>query len=111
MNAKSSLKTEYRQYTREELDEKFDAEGNMIDWRRRFIDQGRAEGRAEGMEEGRVKGLEEERLHILQQVLQGKFNVLSDAQLSTVLEHRDEPDLFTRIIKADTVDDLLKSLC
>ncbi len=126
MNAKSGLKTEYRQYTMEELDERFDAEGNMIDWRQRYLDQGReegiAEGRAEGREEGREEGMAEgraegktagraeERLSILQQVLQGKFNVLSEAQLATILKHRDEPDLFTRIIKANTIDELLKSL-
>ncbi len=104
----------YPQFTMEELDRKFDAEGNMIDWRQRFLDQGRAEGHAEGVAEGRIKGRAtgraEERLHNLQQVLQGKFDALYDAQLATVLEHRDEPDLFTRIIKADTVDDLLQSL-
>ncbi len=99
MNAKSSLKTEYRQYTMEELDERFDAEGNMIDWRQRFLDQGQAEGK------------KEERLSILRQVLHGKNDVISAAQLAKVLEHRDEPDLFTRIIKANTVDELLQSLC
>ncbi len=101
----------YRTYTVEELDERFDAEGNMIDWRQRFLDQGYAEGLAEGRTEGIAEGRKEGRLNILQQVLRVKFNVLSDAQMTTVLEHRDEPDLVTRIIKANTVDELLKSLC
>ncbi len=103
MSVDLSLEKEYPHYTREELEEKFDAEGNMIDWRRRYLDQGRAEGREEG--------LAEERISNLQQVLHGKFDIISAAQLATVLEHRDEPDLFTRIIKANTVDELLKSLC
>ncbi len=111
MSTDFSLEKEYPQYTMEELDRKFDAEGNMIDWRRRFINQGRAEGRAEGLAEGQAKGLAEGRLSILQQVLHGKFDVISAAQLAKVLEHRDEPDLCTRIIKANTVDELLQSLC
>ncbi len=114
MSTDFSPEKEYPQYTMEELDRKFDAEGNMIDWRQRYLDQGRAEGREDGMAKGRAEGKTagraEERLSILQQVLHGKFDVISAAQLATVLEHRDEPDLFTRIIKANTVEELLQSL-
>ena len=81
MSTDFSLEKEYPQYTMEELDRKFDAEGNMIDWRRRFINQGQAEGKKAGRAE--------ERLSILQQVLHGKFDVISAAQLAKVLEHRD----------------------
>ncbi len=112
ISSELSLEVDYPQYTMEELNEKFDTEGNMIIWRRRFSARvtqrvGRVEGRAEGKTSGRA----EERLSNLQQVLQGKFDVISAAQLATVIEHRDEPDMCTRIIKADSVDELLKSLC
>ena len=102
MSAELSLEAEYPQYTMKDLDDRFDAEGNMIDWRRRFFNQGRAEGKTAGQAE--------ERLNNLRQVLQGKFSDISAAQLESVLEHRDEPDLFTRIIKADSIGELLESL-
>ncbi len=64
-------------------------------------------GRIEGRAEGRAK----ERLSNLHMVLRGKFKDISAAQMATVFEHCEKPDLFMCIIKAATVDELLKSLC
>ncbi len=106
MSAELSLDMEFPQYTMKELDDRFDAEGNMISTSQRYFKQGRDKGRAEGRTEGKT----EERLKILKQVLYGKFGDITEEQLAAVLEFRDEPDLFARIIKADSLDELLQSL-
>ena len=62
------------------------------------------------MAEGIVKGQTEERLNNIKQVLYGKFSGITAEQVEAVLKYRDEPDLFARIIKADTIEGLLQSL-
>ena len=110
MSAELSIEAEYPQYTMKDLDDRLDAEGNMIDWRQRYLDQGRNEGKIIGRAEGKTEGRSEERLSILQQVLLGKFGDISAEQMKAVFEYRDEPDLFARIIKADSPEELLQSL-
>ncbi|MDO5297761.1 MAG: hypothetical protein Q4F00_14220, partial [bacterium] len=58
--------------------------------------------------EGRNKGRAEERLNNLKQVLYGKFGDIAPDQLEAVLKYRDEPNLFSRIIKADSLEELLR---
>ena len=114
MSAELSLETEFPQYTMKDLDDRFDAEGNMISSRQRYFKQGRAEGLAEGknigLAEGQNKGRAEERLNNLKQVLYGKFGDIASEQLEAVLKYRDEPNLFARIIKADSLEELLRLL-
>ncbi|MDO5296713.1 MAG: hypothetical protein Q4F00_08780 [bacterium] len=97
-------------FTMKDFDDRLDAEGNMINWRQRYLDQGRNEGKIIGRAEGKTEGRSEERLSILQQVLLGKFGDISAEQMKAVFEYRDEPDLFARIIKADSPEELLQSL-
>ncbi|MDO5297183.1 MAG: hypothetical protein Q4F00_11275, partial [bacterium] len=130
MSAELSLETEFPQYTMKDLDDRFDAEGNMISSRQRYFKQGRAEGLAEGknigllegkhigllegrnigLAEGQNKGRAEERLNNIKQVLYGKFGDIAPDQLEAVLQYRDEPNLFARIIKADSLGELLRLL-
>ena len=118
MSAELSLDMEFPQYTMKDLDDRFDAEGNMISTSQRYFKQGRDKGRAEGknlgLAEGRTIGREEgkteERLNNLKQVLSGKFGDIPPEQMEIVLGHLDEPDLFYRIIKADSPDELLQAL-
>ncbi len=44
MSAEWSMDTDYPRRTMKELDDRFDAEGNMINWRVRYLNQGRHEG-------------------------------------------------------------------
>ena len=118
MSTELSLETEYPQYTAQELDDWLDAEGNVISWRDRYFSEGRAEGKSIGLAEGKniglaegiVKGQAEERLNNLKQVLYGKFSGITAEQVETVLQYRDEPNLFARIIKADSPEELLQAL-
>ena len=71
---------------------------------------GLAEGKNIGLAEGRVQGQTEERLNNIKQVLYGKFSGITAEQVEAVLKYRDEPNLFARIIKADSLEDLLHSL-
>ena len=45
----------YPHVTEDDIDGFLDAEGNVINWRQRCLDQGRAEGRAEGRLEERTE--------------------------------------------------------
>ena len=114
MSTELSVETEFPKYTIQDLDERLDAEGNMIRWSDRYYSQGRLAGRTEGLAEGRAEGKtagrSEERLSIIQQVLYGKFGDISDEQFEAVLKHSDEQDLFVRIIRANTIEELLQSL-
>ena len=114
MSAELSIETDYSKYTIEDLDERLDAEGNMIRWSDRYYSQGRLAGRTEGLAEGRAEGKtagrSEERLSIIKQVLYGKFGDISAEQFEAVLKHRDEQDLFVRIIKVNTIEELLQAL-
>ena len=102
MSTDITIDTEYPEVTMDDVDHLFDEEGNIIVGEKRMRLLGRAEGRAEGKTE--------ERINCLKQVLYGKFSDISPDQLEAVLARRDEPDLFARIIKADSVEDLLQSL-
>ena len=110
MSTELSLETEYPCLTMGEVNHLFDEEGTIIVGEKRMRLLGRAEGRAEGHAEGRAEGKAEERINCLKQVLHGKFGDISSEQLEAVLARRDEPDLFARIIKADSVEDLLQPL-
>ena len=90
----------------DDVDHLFDEEGSIIVGEKRMLLLGEAKGRAEG----RAEGKSEERINNLKQVLFGKFGDITEEQLAAVLEYRDEPDLFARIIKADSLDELLQSL-
>ncbi len=80
--------------------------------------EGRAEGRAEGLAEGLAKGLAKGRAeeHVkvqssnIRQVMQFKFGGVTDEQLHTLLQHCGDDNLLTRILQADSLEALLKSL-
>ena len=114
MSTELSVETEFPKYTIQDLDERLDSEGNMIRWSDRYYSQGRLEGRTkgreEGLAEGKTAGRAEERLNNLQQILYGKSSGITAEQLEAVLKHRDEPDIFARIIKANTTEELLLAL-
>ena len=55
MSAELTIDTVYPSVTKDDIDDLLDAEGNVIDWRKRCLDQGRAEGRTEGRAEGRTE--------------------------------------------------------
>ncbi|MDO5296385.1 MAG: hypothetical protein Q4F00_07115 [bacterium] len=63
MSTELTLDKQYPHVTAQDIDDRLDAEGNMICWRTRYIAQGREEGReediAEGTAKGRVQGREE----------------------------------------------------
>ena len=55
MSAELTIDTVYPHVTKEDIDDLLDADGNVINWRKRCHDQGRVEGRAEGLAEGRTE--------------------------------------------------------
>ena len=57
MSTDISWDTTYPHYTLDELDDRFDAEGNMISSARRMFILGKNEGKAEGKAEGRIQAL------------------------------------------------------
>ncbi len=61
MNTELTLEQQYPHVTAKDINDRLDAEGNMICWRTRYIAQGREEGRAQGREEGREEGKAEGR--------------------------------------------------
>ncbi len=106
MSTKITTDAEYTEVTMDDVDHLFDEEGSIIVGEKRMLLLGEAKGRAEG----RAEGKSEERINNLKQVLFGKFGDITEEQLAAVLEYRDEPDLFARIIKADSLDELLQLL-
>lgn len=59
MSTDISWDTTYPHYTIDELDDRFDAEGNMISSARRMFILGKNEGKAEGMAVGKAEGMAE----------------------------------------------------
>ncbi len=57
MSAELTIDTVYPSVTKDDIDDLLDAEGNVIDWRKRCLDQGRAEGRTEGRTETMLTSL------------------------------------------------------
>ena len=110
MSTEITTDAEYTEVTMDDVDHLFDEEGSIIVGEKRMLLLGEAKGRAEGRSEGLAEGKTEERINNLKQVLFGKFGDITEEQLAAVLEYRDEPDLFARIIKADSLDELLQSL-
>ncbi len=65
MNAELTLEQQYPHVTAKDINDRLDAEGNMICWRTRFIAQGREEGRKEGRAQGKAEGKAEGKLQAI----------------------------------------------
>ena len=57
MSTELTLDQQYPHVTAKDIDDRLDAEGNMICWRTRYIAQGRAEGIAEGQSQGKLQAI------------------------------------------------------
>ena len=95
----------YPHVTGDDIDGFLDAEGNVINWRQRYLDQGRAEGTAKGRAEMNAK-----REKQMKQALRFKFGELPEAQLKTILQYLDRDDFMTLLLQAATGDEFLKLL-
>ena len=95
----------YPHVTEDDVDGFLDAEGNVINWRQRCLDQGRAEGRLEERAEMNAK-----REKQMRQALRFKYGELPEAQLKTILHYLDRDDFMTLLLQAASGGEFLELL-
>ena len=95
----------YPHVTEDDIDGFLDAEGNVINWRQRCLDQGRAEGRLEERTEMNAK-----REKQMRQALRFKYGELPEAQLKTILHYLDRDDFMTLLLQAASGGEFLELL-
>ena len=99
MSTELTIDTIYPRVTKEDdIDDLLDADGNVINWRKRYLDEGRAEGKQQNQNDA------------IRQVLRFKFSTFTDKQFAAIFRHCDEDNLLTRILQADTLEGLLNEL-
>lgn len=91
MSAELTLDKQYPHVTAQDIDDRLDAEGNMICWRARYLAQGRAEGIAEGRTKGKAEGRVQANTTALQNLMETLGLSLQEAMNALRIPEAEQP--------------------